>query len=177
MRYHLAPAGVKAGDTLLCGPGSPVRPGNVLPLREIPIGTLASPTLTRAPACAHMTGGPAWACLGSLAAAALEACFRRRCPSQAQAFIAQGQRNVATRFTAQLSRRGPSFPIPSGVPIHGIELRPGGGGQLVRAASTSAVITSKQEEFAVVRLPSSEALRRVDPCGAGRGRACRRHWV
>lgn len=37
-RYHLAPAEVKAGDILLAGPGAPVRPGNWLPLREVPVG-------------------------------------------------------------------------------------------------------------------------------------------
>lgn len=46
--------------------------------------------------------------------------------------------------------------IPLGIPIHNIELTPGKGGQLCRAAMTSAVILSKQEEYAVVRLPSGE---------------------
>ncbi|KAG2429897.1 hypothetical protein HXX76_010677 [Chlamydomonas incerta] len=79
-RYHLAPADVKAGDTLMSGHGAAVKPGNVLALRDVPIG----------------------------------------------------------------------------VPIHNIELVPGRGGQLARAASTSAVVTSKQDTHAVVRLPSSE---------------------
>jgi large subunit ribosomal protein L2 len=46
--------------------------------------------------------------------------------------------------------------IPVGIPIHAIELRPGEGGQLCRAAGVSAVITNKQQRHAVVRLPSGE---------------------
>ena len=38
-RYILAPLGVKVGDTIVSGPGAPIRTGNALPLRNIPIGT------------------------------------------------------------------------------------------------------------------------------------------
>lgn len=38
-RYILAPIGVRVGDTLLSGPGAEIRPGNNLPLANIPIGT------------------------------------------------------------------------------------------------------------------------------------------
>ena len=51
----------------------------------------------------------------------------------------------------------PSLPVqdvPLGVPIHNIELRAGRGGCIARAANTNAVILSKQEKFATVRLPS-----------------------
>lgn len=46
--------------------------------------------------------------------------------------------------------------IPIGVAMHGIELRPGGGGQLARAAHTCAMIQSKSDEHAIVKLPSGE---------------------
>ena len=46
--------------------------------------------------------------------------------------------------------------VPVGVPVHAVELRPGEGGQLCRAAGVSAVITNKQARHAVVRLPSGE---------------------
>ncbi len=46
--------------------------------------------------------------------------------------------------------------IPEGIPIHNIELIPGRGGQLVRAAGTSAVILSKEGNYAFVQLPSGE---------------------
>jgi len=39
-RYILAPAGVKVGDRLQSGQGSDIRPGNALPLRYIPVGTV-----------------------------------------------------------------------------------------------------------------------------------------
>ncbi|GLC45254.1 54S ribosomal protein L2 mitochondrial [Pleodorina starrii] len=80
LRYHLAPAELKPGDVMMSGSGAPVRAGNELPLREIPIG----------------------------------------------------------------------------VPIHGLELLPGRGPVAARAACTSAVIQSKQEHHAVVKLPSTE---------------------
>lgn len=39
-RYILAPNGVKVGDMLCAGPGSEIRPGNALPLTDIPVGTM-----------------------------------------------------------------------------------------------------------------------------------------
>jgi large subunit ribosomal protein L2 len=38
-RYIIAPKGVSAGAQLLSGPEAPIKPGNALPLRNIPIGT------------------------------------------------------------------------------------------------------------------------------------------
>ncbi|HET9863992.1 MAG TPA: 50S ribosomal protein L2 [Steroidobacteraceae bacterium] len=38
-RYIIAPRGVKAGDTLQSGSDAPIKPGNALPLRNIPIGS------------------------------------------------------------------------------------------------------------------------------------------
>jgi large subunit ribosomal protein L2 len=39
-RYILAPQGVGVGDTLMSGEGADIRPGNALPLRNIPVGTV-----------------------------------------------------------------------------------------------------------------------------------------
>jgi large subunit ribosomal protein L2 len=39
-RYILAPAGVKIGDRIETGPGADIKPGNALPLQNIPLGTL-----------------------------------------------------------------------------------------------------------------------------------------
>ncbi len=78
LRYHVAPADVKAGDQLMTGASAPIRPGSTMALRHIPLG----------------------------------------------------------------------------VPIHNIELTPGRGGQMARAASTSATIQIKQDLNAVVKLPS-----------------------
>jgi large subunit ribosomal protein L2 len=38
-RYIIAPVGVKVGDTLVSGPKAEIRPGNALPLANIPVGT------------------------------------------------------------------------------------------------------------------------------------------
>ena len=37
-RYIIAPKGVQAGDSLMSGPESPIKAGNCLPLRNIPVG-------------------------------------------------------------------------------------------------------------------------------------------
>jgi large subunit ribosomal protein L2 len=39
-RYIVAPLGVKVGDAILSGPQAEIRPGNCLPLSNIPVGTL-----------------------------------------------------------------------------------------------------------------------------------------
>jgi large subunit ribosomal protein L2 len=39
-RYILAPAGVSVGDKLMSGERAEIRPGNALPLRNIPVGTV-----------------------------------------------------------------------------------------------------------------------------------------
>lgn len=38
-RYVLCPVGLSVGDTVMAGPGSDIKVGNALPLREIPLGT------------------------------------------------------------------------------------------------------------------------------------------
>jgi large subunit ribosomal protein L2 len=38
-RYILAPKGVRAGDSIVSGEDAPIKPGNALPLRSIPVGT------------------------------------------------------------------------------------------------------------------------------------------
>ncbi len=39
-RYILHPQGLKVGDTVVSGKGSDIKPGNALPLSEIPVGTV-----------------------------------------------------------------------------------------------------------------------------------------
>jgi large subunit ribosomal protein L2 len=46
--------------------------------------------------------------------------------------------------------------IPLGTEVHNVELRSGGGGQLARAAGSSAKIVAKEGEFITLRLPSRE---------------------
>jgi large subunit ribosomal protein L2 len=51
--------------------------------------------------------------------------------------------------------------IPVGTVVHNIELKPGKGGQLVRAAGNLAQLMAKENGYALVRLPSGE-LRKID---------------
>ena len=39
-RYIVAPLGIRVGDTLFSGPQAEIRPGNCLPLSNIPVGTM-----------------------------------------------------------------------------------------------------------------------------------------
>ena len=79
-RYILHPVGVSVGDMLESGPGAEIRPGNALPLRDIPAGTV----------------------------------------------------------------------------VHAIEMKPGGGARMARAAGTGVQLMSKEGNRALLRLPSGE---------------------
>jgi large subunit ribosomal protein L2 len=39
-RYILAPHGLKVGDSIISGAGADIRPGNAMPIRNIPLGTV-----------------------------------------------------------------------------------------------------------------------------------------
>ena len=82
--YILAPVGLKVGDKVVAGPNADIKPGNALPLTNIPVVTF----------------------------------------------------------------------------IHNVELYPGKGGQLARAAGNAAQLMAKEGVYALLRLPSGE-LRNV----------------
>jgi large subunit ribosomal protein L2 len=50
----------------------------------------------------------------------------------------------------------PLFNIPLGTEVHNIELQPGSGGQLVRAAGAVAQVVAKEGNYVTLRLPSGE---------------------
>lgn len=79
-RYVLAPLGLKVGDRVEAGPAADIKPGNSLPLANIPVGTV----------------------------------------------------------------------------VHNVELTPGKGGQVARAAGAAAQVMAKEGGFALLRLPSGE---------------------
>ena len=83
-RYILAPVGINAGDTVVSSADADIKPGNCLPLENIPVGTV----------------------------------------------------------------------------IHNIELYPGRGAQLVRAAGVAAQLMAKEGGMATIRMPSGE-MRKV----------------
>ena len=82
--YILAPVGLNVGDKVVAGPAADIKPGNALPLTNIPVGTF----------------------------------------------------------------------------VHNVELYPGKGGQLARAAGNAAQLMAKEGVYALLRLPSGE-LRNV----------------
>lgn len=89
-RYILAPVGLKVGDIVESGPDADIKPGNALPLANIPVGTM----------------------------------------------------------------------------VHNIELKPGKGGQLVRAAGGAAQLMAKEGDYAQLRLPSGEVRMVSQKCKA-----------
>jgi large subunit ribosomal protein L2 len=89
-RYIIWPAGVNVGDTVMSGPTAEIKPGNALPLRNIPSGTT----------------------------------------------------------------------------IHNLEMHKGKGAQLVRGAGGSAQLLAREEDYALVRLPSGEVRRILADCMA-----------
>jgi large subunit ribosomal protein L2 len=56
--------------------------------------------------------------------------------------------------------------IPPGTVIHNLELKPGKGGQMVRSAGGSAQLVAKEEEYALVKLPSGETRKVSQDCMA-----------
>jgi large subunit ribosomal protein L2 len=56
--------------------------------------------------------------------------------------------------------------IPPGTQIHNLELKPGKGGQMVRSAGGSAQLIAKEEEYALVKLPSGETRKISQDCMA-----------
>ena len=89
-RYIIAPRGLEVGATILSGSEAPIKAGNTLPIRNIPVGTT----------------------------------------------------------------------------IHGIELQPGKGAQIARAAGTSAMLLAREGTYAQVRLRSGEVRRVHIECRA-----------
>ena len=56
--------------------------------------------------------------------------------------------------------------IPLGTIVHNIELRPGQGAALVRSAGTFAQITSREDKYVIVKLPSGETRKILGTCKA-----------
>lgn len=80
--------------------------------------------------------------------------------------------------------------IPVGTTIHNIELKPGKGGQLVRAAGNAAQLMAKEGDFAQIRLPSGEVrmvslkckasigqVSNIDHENISIGKAGRKRWM
>ena len=100
--------------------------------------------------------------------------------------------DVISDYTAPLAVGNalPLLSIPLGTEIHNVELFPGQGGQLVRAAGALAQLIGKNDRFASLRLPSGEVryvrkecwatigqVGNVDSSKVLIGKAGRHRWV
>ena len=56
--------------------------------------------------------------------------------------------------------------IPLGTVIHNIELRPGQGAKMVRSAGTFAQLVSREDKYAVIKMPSGEVRKILATCKA-----------
>lgn len=56
--------------------------------------------------------------------------------------------------------------IPLGTTVHNIELRPGQGAAFVRSAGTFAQVTSREDKYVIVKLPSGETRKILGTCKA-----------
>jgi large subunit ribosomal protein L2 len=90
-------------------------------------------------------------------------------------------------------RAGNAMPLdnmPLGTLVHNIELKPGRGGQMARAAGTSAQLLAKEEGYVTLRLPSGEMrmvlgrciatvgqVGNVDHSNIRLGKAGRKRWL
>ncbi|MDE0109690.1 MAG: 50S ribosomal protein L2 [Bryobacterales bacterium] len=60
--------------------------------------------------------------------------------------------------------------IPPGTLVHNVELKPGKGGQMARAAGSEIRLISRESGYALLRLPSGEVRRVLEDCMATIGR-------
>ncbi len=102
-----------------------------------------------------------------------------------------GNTVVSSRKSAEVyvGNAMPLERIPLGTTVHNIELYPGRGGQMVRAAGASAQVLAKEGDYVTLRLPSAEMRRvhktcmatvgqvgNVDHTNVKLGKAGRKRW-
>lgn len=80
--------------------------------------------------------------------------------SQGDKILAGEGADIKPGNALQMSR------IPVGTVIHNIELNPGKGGQMCRAAGTYAQLVAKEGKYALLRLPSGEVRKVLSSCMA-----------
>ena len=69
----------------------------------------------------------------------------------------------------EASNRLPLKQIPVGSEVYAIELTPGKGAQMIRAAGASAQLMAKENGYATLRLPSGEVRKVLETCEASLG--------
>jgi large subunit ribosomal protein L2 len=71
-----------------------------------------------------------------------------------------------TDIAPEVGNALPIANIPVGTILHNIELRPGQGAKFVRAAGTFAQLTSREGDYAIIRMPSGETRKILATCKA-----------
>ena len=71
-----------------------------------------------------------------------------------------------TEASPEVGNTLPLQNIPLGTIIHNIELRPGQGAAMVRSAGTFAQLTSREDKYAIIKLPSGEVRKILSSCKA-----------
>lgn len=66
--------------------------------------------------------------------------------------------------------------IPEGTLVHNVELAPGKGGQMCRAAGTSAQVLGREGKYTILRLASSEVRKVLNECRATIGVVGNEDW-
>ncbi len=77
---------------------------------------------------------------------------------------------------AELGNSLPLKSIPVGLQIHNLEMVPGKGAQMVRTAGGAATLMSRDEGYALVRLPSGEIRKINEACYATIGQVGNLEW-
>lgn len=88
----------------------------------------------------------------------------------ATAKLKQGDKvSVGEEVAIDSANRLPLASIPTGSVIHGIEMTPGKGAQMVRSAGASAQLVAKEDNYAQIKLPSGEVRKVLLTCMASIG--------
>ncbi|MBP5204784.1 50S ribosomal protein L2 [Candidatus Saccharibacteria bacterium] len=77
--------------------------------------------------------------------------------------------NTGDEVTVENSNRLPLENIPVGTFVYAIEITPGRGAQMVRAAGSSAQLMAKEDGYATLKMPSGEVRKVLSSCQASIG--------
>lgn len=80
-----------------------------------------------------------------------------------------GKFTTGDEVAIEESNRMPLENIPVGTFVYGIEITPGRGAQMVRAAGSSAQLMAKEDGYATLKMPSGEVRKVLSSCQASIG--------
>ena len=77
--------------------------------------------------------------------------------------------STGDEVAVEASNRLPLENIPVGTFVYGVELTPGRGAQMIRAAGSSAQLMAKEDGYATLKMPSGEVRKVLSSCQASIG--------